>query len=60
MVEKARAQSEAMTAIWGALAAATTDNKRQQLIERHGASLVRNFNAYASLMRELGLEGPYA
>ena len=60
MVEKARAQSEAMTAIWGALATATTDNKRRQLIERHGASLVRNFNAYASLMRELGLEGPYA
>ena len=33
---------------------------RSMLIERHGAALVKSFNAYATLMRKLGLEGPYA
>ena len=35
------------------------DHDRQLLIARHGASLVKSFNSYASLMRKLGLEGPY-
>jgi hypothetical protein len=48
-----------MSAIWGALASASSDVSRHQLIERHGATLVRNFNSYATLMRKLGLEGPY-
>jgi len=30
------------------------------LIERHGAALVKSFNAHAALMRKLGIEGPYA
>jgi lactate dehydrogenase-like 2-hydroxyacid dehydrogenase/phosphoserine aminotransferase len=57
--DAARAQAEAMAAIWGALATADTDERRQMLIERHGAALVKSFNTYATLMRKLGIEGPY-
>jgi hypothetical protein len=57
--DAARAQAEAMAAIWGALATAGTDERRQMLIERHGAALVKSFNTYATLMRKLGIEGPY-
>ncbi len=59
-VETARSQAEAMAAIWGALATAGSDERRQMLIERHGAALVKSFNTYATLMRKLGIEGPYA
>jgi hypothetical protein len=48
-----------MAAIWGALAATTDPERRKELIERHGARLVKTSNAYATLMRKLGLEGPY-
>ena len=57
--DAARANAEAMAAIWGALATADTEERRQMLIERHGASLVKCFNQYATLMRRLGIEGPY-
>lgn len=56
----ARAHAEAMAAIWAALACASSEEARRTLIERHGATLVRDFNAYSVLMRKLGLEGPYA
>ncbi|MCA3555513.1 NAD(P)-dependent oxidoreductase [Aestuariivirga sp.] len=56
----ARAEAETMAAIWAALAAASTEETRQALISRHGAALVKSFNRYATLMRRLGLEGPYA
>ena len=46
--------------IWAALATASTEEARQALIARHGAALVKSFNSYATLMRKLGLEGPYA
>lgn len=49
-----------MAAIWAALATAGTEERRQMLIERHGAALVKSFNAHAALMRKLGIEGPYA
>jgi lactate dehydrogenase-like 2-hydroxyacid dehydrogenase/phosphoserine aminotransferase len=58
-VETARRGAETMAAIWGALATAGTDEKRAMLIDRHGAELVKSFNGYATLMRRLGLEGPY-
>ena len=58
--ESARLSAEAMTAIWGALATATTEERRAELIARHGAELVMSFNRYATLMRKLGIEGPYA
>jgi lactate dehydrogenase-like 2-hydroxyacid dehydrogenase/phosphoserine aminotransferase len=57
--EAARGGAEAMAAIWGALATANTEERRKLLIERHGAALTRHFNAYATLMRKLGIEGPY-
>ena len=49
-----------MAAIWGAVASATDEGSRRELINRHGAKLVRMSNSYATLMRKLGLEGPYA
>jgi hypothetical protein len=58
--DDARSGAEAMAAIWAALATASTEERRQTLIARHGADLVKSFNAYATLMRKLGLEGPYA
>lgn len=59
-VESARKGAETMAAIWGALATANTEQKRSELIARHGAELVMSFNSYATLMRRLGIEGPYA
>lgn len=59
-VERARAEAEMMASIWAALATAQTAERRQELIERYGAKLVMSFNNYATLMRKLGLEGPYA
>ena len=56
---EARRTAETMAAIWGALSSASNATARNELIERHGATLVRNFNSYATLMRKLGLEGPY-
>ena len=49
-----------MAAIWGALTSAATREARDELVARHGAALVKSFNSYATLMRKLGLEGPYA
>lgn len=57
--ESARSGAESMAAIWGALATVTTEERRRLLIERHGAALTKHFNAYATLMRQLGIEGPY-
>ena len=58
--EAARNGAETMAAIWAALATAPTEEQRQLLIERYGATLAKSFNSYATLMRELGIEGPYA
>ena len=56
----ARREAEAMAAIWAALDCASTEEARSTLIARHGAALVKSFNTYATLMRKLGLEGPYS
>ncbi|MCB1378025.1 MAG: phosphoglycerate dehydrogenase [Alphaproteobacteria bacterium] len=55
----ARQSAETMAAIWGALTTARTEEERQRIIARHGATLVKSINAHATLMRRLGLEGPY-
>jgi len=55
-----REAAETMAAIWGALAATVDPERRQELIERYGPKLVKTSNSYATLMRKLGLEGPYA
>lgn len=60
VAEAARDGAESMAAIWGALATAGTEERRQMLIARHGAALTKHFNAYATLMRQMGIEGPYA
>ncbi len=57
-VAQARNAAEAMAAFWGALSATADPDRRREQIERHGAKLVMSFNAYATLMRRLGLEGP--
>jgi len=54
----ARAGAETMAAIWGALAVSDADRRDEQ-IARYGAELIKVFNSYATLMRKLGLEGPY-
>ncbi len=59
-IAKLRDGAEAMAAIWAAIATADTDERRNALIAKHGAKLTRSFNAYATLMRKLGIEGPYA
>ena len=56
----ARGEAETMAAIWGALATADNPERCGELIDRHGAKLVKAFNSYATLMRRLGLEGPYS
>ena len=48
-----------MAALWGAFNRAASEEALQELIARHGADLVKSFNTYATLMRKLGLEGPY-
>ena len=55
-----RDAAETMAAIWGALDAVADPSRRGELIERYGSTLVKTSNAYATMMRRLGLEGPYA
>ena len=55
-----RSGAEAMAAIWGALSATENPVLRQQLISRYAPRLVKTHNTYATLMRRLGLEGPFA
>lgn len=56
---KLRDGAEAMAALWGALGSVTDPFLRQQLIDRHAPRLVKTHNAYATLMRKMGLEGPF-
>ena len=54
-----RALAEDITAIWGAIAATTDPDRRQELIDRYGADLVQSSNRYAVAMEQMGLKGPY-
>lgn len=54
-----REAAEFMAAMWGALSSATGRDRRQDLIDRHGAKLVKTSNHYAALLAKLGLQGPY-
>ncbi len=58
--DQARKTAETMAAMWGSIATTTDPDRRAALIARHGEALVLAFNQHASLMRKLGLEGPYA
>lgn len=52
--------SEELAAVWGALDAIDEPARRTELLERHGAELVRASNRYATMMENLGLKGPLA
>ena len=52
-------ETETMAAIWGALSSMKDRRRLNVQIERHGPELVKSFNRYVTLMRKLGLEGPY-
>ncbi|MBE7183256.1 MAG: phosphoglycerate dehydrogenase [Methylobacterium mesophilicum] len=56
---EARRLAEDLAAIWGALSAVTAPERREELVARYGADLVKASNRYASLMVRLGLEGAY-
>jgi lactate dehydrogenase-like 2-hydroxyacid dehydrogenase/phosphoserine aminotransferase len=53
-----RSLSESMAGIWGALSA-TDAAGRAELSKRHGKKLLLSVNRYASLLRKLGIEGPF-
>jgi len=55
----ARDAAERLGAMWGAIAATPDPDRRQELLERYGAELVRTGNAYTTLVEGLGLKGPY-
>ncbi|MDO8353123.1 MAG: NAD(P)-dependent oxidoreductase, partial [Aestuariivirga sp.] len=57
---KARRTAEVMAAIWGALSSTVNSERRRELIERHGAALVKAGNQHAALLEKLGLQGPYS
>ena len=59
-VNEARQAVETLAAFWCALSTASHPENRAKLIDRYGAKLVMTSNRYATLMRKLGLEGPYA
>ena len=54
-----RTLAETTAALWGALASTSDKARRADLIDRHGADLVKASNRYASLMDSLGLKGPF-
>jgi lactate dehydrogenase-like 2-hydroxyacid dehydrogenase/phosphoserine aminotransferase len=56
---EARKLAEELAAIWGSLSAVTGPHRRQELLSRYGADLVKASNRYTTLMAKLGLEGAY-
>jgi len=59
-VHSARRTAEKLAAIWGALDAATDPARREQLVARYGADLVKASNVYRTLMEQTGIEGRFA
>ncbi len=55
-----RAMAEKMAAFWGAVEATKDPVRRQVLIERYGAELVKSSNCYARNMEASGAKGPFA
>lgn len=55
-----RSTAETLTAIWGAIAATEDPDRRKELVDRYGATLIKATNEYDTLMDALGLKGPYA
>jgi hypothetical protein len=59
-IVQARKQAETMAAIWGALAATTNPDRRNDLIARYGAMLVKTGNQHQVLLEKFGLQGPFS
>ncbi len=57
-LKKIRASAETMATFWGAIAATQDEEKRAELIQRYCSDLLLNSNAYTSMMKKYGLEGP--
>ncbi len=58
-VGELRLLAEELAASWGALAAEAVPARREALLARHGAELIKASNAYVALVEDLGLKGPY-
>lgn len=58
-ITAARQAAETSAALWGALASTTDPARRKALLERYGADVVKTGNAYATLLDQRGLRGPF-
>lgn len=54
-----RGSAEMIAALLAALATTTPGPRRDEIIARHGAKLVKTANEFSTLMEKLGLRGPY-
>ncbi|MEM7428856.1 MAG: NAD(P)-dependent oxidoreductase, partial [Pseudomonadota bacterium] len=55
-----RRLAEEAAALWGAIDAIDEPARREELISRYGADLIKASNRYAEMMSRLGLQGPYS
>jgi lactate dehydrogenase-like 2-hydroxyacid dehydrogenase/phosphoserine aminotransferase len=58
-IDKARDSAEDAAAILAVFATTSQSDQQDQQIKRHGAKLVKAANTLASVLKSLGLEGPY-
>ncbi|MEL7542664.1 MAG: hypothetical protein AAGJ70_02700 [Pseudomonadota bacterium] len=54
-----RAAAEEASAIWGALDATHDPERKAELLSLYGADLIKASNRFATLMEQMGLQGPY-
>ena len=59
-VAKMRAMAENMAAFWGAVEATKDPTRRQVLLERHAADMVKSSNCYLTEMEKFGAKGPFS
>ena len=59
-VTQMRAMAENMAAFWGAVEATKDPERRQVLLDRHAAEMVKNSNCYSREMERFGAKGPFA
>ena len=59
-VSQMRAMAEKMAAFWGAVEATKDPERRQVLLDRHAAEMVRSSNCYSREMEKFGAKGPFA
>ena len=59
-VSRMRAMAENMAAFWGAVEATKDPERRQVLLDRHAAEMVKNSNSYSREMEKFGAKGPFS